>query len=211
MRLFHLLPMLGLVCAAPAEADYPMTLDKRQTPPPPTRPLPQLPTNLVNITWCQVTITQNPGLEVVKAHTVYANLYMVDGIASPGTKNGANPYDFFVSTGSSLPGGGIIFAKNKYVMSLPYQLGPVNNDFARMRLTDDGYIVANVDYSNLDNAATKTPLSFNAEMRISSGSDKNTYNPPTPYRLMDGFVGFRVKDNIVDGKIQITKDLGGNP
>ncbi|KAM0296861.1 hypothetical protein HYE67_005585 [Fusarium culmorum] len=209
MRIHHFLSLLGFAYAAPTEGDYPVTLNKRQTAPtiPPVRPLPTAPLYPpINFTSCPITIKQDPGFQSFKAYNVPANLYIVDVISSPGTKNGANPYEFFLTTGSSIYRGGIVFATNQYVMQLPYQLGPVNNDFVRTRMTEDGYVVANVDYSNLENP-TKTPLSFNVERAVATGK----YDPPTSYRIVDGWVAVRVKDNAADGVIQLPTVAGGGP
>ncbi|QPC72235.1 hypothetical protein HYE68_002987 [Fusarium pseudograminearum] len=210
MRFYHLFSLLGFAYAAPTEGDYPVALNKHQTAPtiPPVRPLPTAPLYPpINFTSCPITIKQDPGFESFKAYNVQANLYIVDAISSPGTKNGVNPYEFFLTTGSSISRGGIVFATNQYVMQLPNQLGPVNNDFVRTRMTNDGYVVANVDYSNLENPATKTPLSFNVERAVATGK----YDPPTSYRMVDGWVALRVKDNAVDGVIQLSTVVGGNP
>ncbi|KAF5239836.1 hypothetical protein FAUST_4722 [Fusarium austroamericanum] len=210
MRFYHFIYLIGLAYAAPSEGDYPVSLNKRQTAPtiPPVRPPPTAsPYPPVNFTSCLITIKQDPGFESFKAYNVQGNLYIVDAISSPGTKNGANPYEFFLTTGSSISRGGIVFATNQYVMQLPYQLGPVNIDFVRTRLTDNGYIVANVDYSNLENPATKTPLAFNVEKAVAT----NKYDPPTSYRMVDGWVAARVKDNAVDGVIQLPTVVGGTP
>lgn len=209
MRFHHFLYLLGLAYAAPTEGDYPVALNKRQTAPaiPPVRPVPVPTAPLyppVNFTSCHVTIKQDSGFVSFRAYNVQANLYIVDAISSPGTKNGANHYEFSLTTGSSVTAAGIVFATNQYVMQLPYQLGPVNNDFVRTRITDDGYIVADIDYSNLENPATKTPLSFNVERATANGK----YDPPTSYRLIDGWVAARVKDNVADGAIFIPGPAG---
>ncbi|WXC64493.1 hypothetical protein SNK03_010303 [Fusarium graminearum] len=209
MRLYRFLYLLGLAYAAHTEGDYPVALNKRQTAPtvPPVRPVPTAPLYPpINFTICPIIIKQDPGFQSFKAYNVQANLYIVDAISSPGTKNGANPYEFLLTTGSSIYRGGIVFATNQYVMQLPNQLGPVNNDFVRTRMTNDGYVVAYVDYSNLENPATKTPLSFNVEMAVGNGK----YNPPTSYRMVDGWVAVRVKDNAVDGVIQLSVVVGGS-
>ncbi|CAG1971617.1 unnamed protein product [Fusarium graminearum] len=195
MRFYHYLYLIGLAYAVTTEGDYPVALNKRQTAPaiPLVRPLPTAPLYPpINFTGCPITIKQDPGFESFKAYIVQANLYIVDAISSPGTKNGANPYEFLLTTG---------------MMQLPNQLGPVNNDFVRTRMTNDGYVVANVDYSNLENPATKTPLSFNVERAVAT----NKYDPPTSYRMVDGWVAIRVKDNAVDGVIQLPTVVGGTP
>ncbi|KAF4453685.1 hypothetical protein F53441_3694 [Fusarium austroafricanum] len=224
MRFTYLLPLLGLASAAPTESDYPIPLNKRDTVPSRRAAVPTVPTTSVNLTNCVVTLRGDPGWYEVVDTTYYyqqGNLYIVEGIPSPGTKNGANPYEFSFQLGTV-----VSFSTNEYVKGLPYKLGPVNKDYAKVNVLQNGRISATVDYANLGypSLGLNAPLTFWA--KVSTGQDssgKIVYGPLSPFPVsgagtsgmwvtvsdkgvLDGLIGV---DSITYSKARLVARLSG--
>ncbi|TVY64915.1 hypothetical protein Focb16_v015696 [Fusarium oxysporum f. sp. cubense] len=119
-------------------------------------------------------------------------------------------YDVYLQSPSLVQAGGIQFASNKYLLSLPYKLGPSNVDYAKVRMSSDGHIVAEVDYSNIDNPAVKSPLRFVSEPSIGF---TERYGPPTGYvAYAPSWIAVAVRDKgVADGIVQLTGAPGAGP
>ncbi|KAG5786679.1 hypothetical protein H9Q69_014244 [Fusarium xylarioides] len=201
MKFSYLLPFIGLAQAVPApNPSHPSIFDNPTIPvgaPASFKDLPALlhvrraaaatPQTFLNVSFCDVTIT---------------------GILSPGTKNGANPYDVYLQSGSLAGGGGMVFTTNKCLLTLPNSIGTSKIDYAQVRIaSSDGNIVSTVDYSNLDNPRADSPVQFTTEPSIGN----IIYGPPTR-RLAYGpsFISVKVGDKgIISGGVLLTSNPSG--
>ncbi|KAF4437596.1 hypothetical protein FACUT_5528 [Fusarium acutatum] len=197
MKFSHLLPFFGLAQAVPApNPSHPSIFDN------PTIPV-GAPASFKDLP----ALSHVRRADLPQSQTTKGRLYITEGIPSPGTKNGANPYDVYLQTGSLAAGGGIVFATNKYLLTLPYKIGPSNVDYAQVRIASDGNIVATVDYSNLDNPRATSPVQFTTESSIGN----IIYGPPTR-QLAYGpsFISIKVGDKgIVSGGVLLTSNPSG--
>ncbi|KAG5810583.1 hypothetical protein H9Q74_005724 [Fusarium xylarioides] len=167
------------------------------------------PQTFLNVSFCDVTVTGDPGFYTSwKAQTNKGRLYITEGIPSPGTKNGANPYDVYLHSGSLAGGGGMVFTTNKCLLTLPNSIGISKIDYAQVRIaSSDGNIVSTVDYSNLDNPRADSPIQFTTEPSIGN----IIYGPPTR-RLAYGpsFISVKVGDKgIISGGVLLTSNPSG--
>ncbi|KAI7765094.1 hypothetical protein LZL87_005807 [Fusarium oxysporum] len=184
MKFSYLLPFVGPAQTVPApNPSYPSIIDNPTIPigdPASLKDLPALShvrraaavtqQTFINVSYCDVTVNGDPGFYYSrKAQNTKGHLYITEVIPSPGTKNGTNLYDVYLQSGTLFAGGGITFATNKYLLSLPYKIGPYNVDYVKVRMSSDGHIVSEVDYSNIDNPAANSPLVFYSEPSISNG------------------------------------------
>ncbi|KAF5715414.1 hypothetical protein FMUND_6896 [Fusarium mundagurra] len=226
MKFSHLLPFIGLAQAIPTpNPSHPSIFDNPTIPvgaPASFKDLPALPhvrraaaatpQNLLNVSFCDVTVTGDPGFYTSwKAQTTKGRLYIADAIPSPGTKNGANPYEVFLNTGSLAAGGGIMIATNKCLLTLPNRIGTSNVDYAQVRIASDGNTVATVDYSNLGNPRTESPVQFTTEPNIGTVDDR-FYGPPTRrLAYAPSFISVKIGDKgIVSGGVLLTSNPNGS-
>lgn len=222
MKFSYLLTFIGLAQAVPApNPSHPSIFDNPTIPVGDLASLKDLPAShirrataatqqtFLNVSYCDVTITGDPGFYTSwKAQITKGRLYITEGIPSPGTKNGANPYDVYLQSSSLAAGGGIIFATNKYLLSLPWKIRPSNVDYAKVIVASTGSIVSTVDYSNLDNPRADSPLSFTTESSIGN----MIYGPPTRYLVYGpSYLSVKVGDKgVVDGGIMLMSSPSGN-
>ncbi|KAJ4133434.1 hypothetical protein NW768_005019 [Fusarium equiseti] len=212
LHLVHLLSCLELARAASTEgSSYPSIFENPTIPiadPSSLGDLPELSharraaaaaqKSYLNLTTCDITMEGNKGWSF-KPETRVGKLYLVPGVASPGTKNGDNPYDFTVQIGF------MSFSTNAYMSRFPYKVGPNVTDYARVSQTSTGSIVAWVDYSNMDNPSA-TPLWFMSQMRIDNSWD---YQPLTTYVMNSkSFFSVNVGDKgVLEGGTWLESDF----
>ncbi|KAF4957951.1 hypothetical protein FGADI_2780 [Fusarium gaditjirri] len=222
MKFSYLLPFIGIALAVPApNPSYPSIFDNPTIPIRDLASLKDLPAlshirraevgtqqTFLNISCCDVTIKGETGFyRAWKARDTQGHLYITEGIPSPGTKNGANIYDVYLQSGTLAAGGGIMFTTNRYLLSLPNRLGTSPSvDYARVSMTKDGYILSEVDYSNIDNPGVNSPLRFTSEPSIGNA----IYGPPTRYLAYgpSSYLGVKFSDKgnnlgTVDGVVQL--------
>ncbi|PNP55913.1 hypothetical protein FNYG_15442 [Fusarium nygamai] len=186
MKFSYLLPFVGLAQAVPAaNPSHPFILDNPTIPvgdPASSEDLPGLShirratqPALLNVTYCDVNVNGDPGFYTSwKAQNTRGQLYITQGIPSPGTKNGANPYEMYLQSGNPSQGGYIRFATNSNLLSLPLKISGSNVDYAKVKKSTNWQIVAQVDYSNIDQPAN-SPMIFYSEPSIGN----IVYGPPT--------------------------------
>ncbi|KAF5647954.1 hypothetical protein F52700_1167 [Fusarium sp. NRRL 52700] len=219
MKFSHLLPFFGLAQAVPApNPSYPSIFDNPTIPVGAPASFKDLPARraaaatqqtFLNMTWCDVTVTGDVGFYTSwKAQITKGNLYITEAIPSPGTKNGANPYEVYLQSASLAVGGGIQFITNKKLLGLPYKLGTSSVDYARVYIASDGYIVSKVDYANLDNPVADSPLLYTTEFSISGSKN---YGPPTRnLAYAPSFLSVNVGDKgILTGGVQLQSSPDG--
>ncbi|KAJ3460568.1 hypothetical protein MRS44_011435 [Fusarium solani] len=168
MRLSLLLPFLGSVWAAPTEPpsdSFPSIFDNPTIPTVDPADL-GIPDDLplfrraaattqnkvqLNVSRCTVRVEGGGGWRF-KPETYNGVLWIVQGIPSPGTKNGQNPYDLYLDAGiptaSASRGGFIQFVTNAYLRTFP-MIGKSLDDYAKVTTPSDGWIRANIDVSNV--------------------------------------------------------------
>ncbi|KAF5645954.1 uncharacterized protein FTJAE_2384 [Fusarium tjaetaba] len=224
MKVSYLLPFIGLAQAVPApNPSYPSIFDNPTIPvgaPASFKDLPALshvrraamPQTFLNVSFCDVTVTGDPGFYTSwKAQTTKGRLYITEGIPTPGTKNGDNPYDVYLSSGSLAGGGGIQFTTNKCLLTLPNRIDTSKVDYAQVRIASDGNTVATVDYSNLVTPRTESPVQFTTEPNI--GTVNNwVYGPPTRrLAFAPSYISIKVGDKgIVSGGVLLTSNPYGS-
>ncbi|EWG52356.1 hypothetical protein FVEG_11126 [Fusarium verticillioides 7600] len=219
MKLSYLFPFVGLAQAVPTtNPSHPSIFDNPTIPVGDTKDLPDFShirrataatQQTLNVSYCEVTVKGDQGFwQSWLAHEFTGHLYVTQGIPSPGTKNGDNIYDVYLQSGSFGQGGYITFATNKYLLPLPYKIGGPNVDYAKVSMTDKGYILSEPDYSNIDKPATNSPLVFYSERSMNLGK---SYGPPTRYVASGkSYLGVKISDKgIVDGVVQLIGEQNG--
>ncbi|KAF5554066.1 hypothetical protein FNAPI_6538 [Fusarium napiforme] len=199
MKLSCLLPFVGLAQAVPtADPSHPSIFDNPTIPVGDPASLEDLPglshiqraaaatqQTFLNVSYCEVTVKGDQGFwQSWLAHDTTGHL------------------------GSFGQGGYITFATNKYLLPLPYKIGGPNVDYAKVSMTDKGYILSEPDYSNIDKPATNSPLVFYSERSMNLGK---SYGPPTrDVASGRSYLGVKISDKgIVDGIVQLIGEQNG--
>ncbi|EEU43400.1 uncharacterized protein NECHADRAFT_82649 [Fusarium vanettenii 77-13-4] len=207
MRLSLVLPFLGSVWAAPTEPSsesFPSIFDNPTIPTvnpaelgiPDDSPLFRRAAAttqgkiFLNLSRCELKVARDGGWSF-KAESRNAVLWIAQGLPSPGTKNGQNPYDLYVDAGiptaSVGSSGSVQFLTNAYMKSLPSP-GTSVDDYAKVTIPSGNTIKADINFSNVP--IEKQPNRFNALLVDSKGA----VGPVTLFYPDSGFVSALVAD-----------------
>ena len=137
----------------------------------------------LNVSRCTARVEGDGGWRF-KPVTYNGVLCIVQGIPSPGTKNGQDPYDLYldaaIPTASASQGGFIQFLTNAYLRTF-HMIGKGLDDYAKVTTPSGGWISADVDVSNVP--IQDQPNRFSEQLVDSRGvvGPVTLFDPTTAY------------------------------